>query len=382
MKQHTPMHLSEPFAGPAAVQPSAGSSIDLTVSSVATVEDLQELQSEWEYLSSRDGESGLYLSFPWMSRLLKANHGRWRVYTVRTDDSERRLVCLFPVTVESQSGDDGSDLGDRLGAAGRLTLSDRTGFLCDPDFSEEGPAALARQLASERWGRISLRYEPTGKRSRAFAGAFDKARFRVNWKDHFINNGQTNYLITPTIDLPDSFETYLANHLGAQTRRSMRRAIRKHLESGECRVTIADDRTLEKDLGILADIWCSQWSAEYDDKALTRSVRRHRQYYLMAHELDAFRLSILWRGDTPLGAQACVIDRLHGDLIAKQGARVLSETLPVGNLLLLNEARWAIEAGLRRFDLGHGDAAYKYSLGASEKVTHYFSIRRRSGARG
>lgn len=354
----------------------------LIVSCIETMRGVSELRPEWEELSRRDPESGLFLSYPWIARLLNANPGQWHVYTVRTGTPEQRLVCLFPVSVKARDVGKGPASDVRMGAAGRFTLGDRTGFLCDPAYVEKGLSALARHMAAGGWSRLSLRYEPTHRRSHVFAEAFDPDRYRVSWKEFFINDGQTNYLVSPTIDLPSSFDAYLSGSLGSQTRRSMRRALRNHIESGECRITTSTDETLERDLGILAELWSAQWAERYDERALARSVRQHGRYYRMAHELGAFRLTILWREARPIGAQACIVDEMNGDLIAKQGARSLGESLPIGNLLLLNETRWAIENGLVRFDLGHGDAPYKYSLGARDRVTLYFSIRPRSGTRG
>lgn len=356
----------------------AESAAGLTVSHIESLSELDSIRAEWEHLSRHDTGSGLFLSYPWIRLLLKDNPDRWRVFTVRDEGQGNRLVCLFPASYDARRSDAGRAPDVRIGAAGRFSLSDRTGFLCDTAYAEAGPAALGRWLAGAGFGRFSLRYEPTRDRADAFAGAVDARRYRVSWKSYFINDGRTNYLISPTIHLPESFDAYLSERLGASTRRSMRRAMRTHLDSGDCRISTATDETLDRDLGVLEELWCAQWAAEYDADELRRSVRRHREFYLLANRLGALRVSVLWRGAQPLGAQACVVDRAGGEMFAKQGARVLGESLPIGNLLLLHETRWAIDNGLRRFDLGHGDAPYKYSLGAVDREVLYVSIRPRS----
>lgn len=348
------------------------------VFAIDTPRALSEMRPVWDDLHRLDQHSDLYLSYPWIAQILTANPGRWRVYAVQSNGPSSRIVCLFPAAVKHRISRSTGIQKTEISPAGRLTLSDRTGFLCHPDYVETGLTALAQHIAKEDWSRFSMRYEPTQTRARHFASAFDPKRFRVSWKSYFINDSKTNYLVCPKVSLPDDFDTYLSTKMSAQTRRSMRRAMRKHIDSGDTHITTATDQTLQSDLATLFDLWALRWAKEYDDRTLARVIRRHRRFFLYAQNINAFRLTILRRGSRAIGAEASIVDRAHGRLIAKMGARDPTTTIPVGNMLLLNEIRWAITNGFDVFDLGHGDAPYKYSFGAEDQEVSYFSIRRRS----
>lgn len=345
------------------------------VSRIETPQALTAIRADWADLQRRDPQSGVFLSYPWIAQLLHANPGRWRVYVVRTSAPEGRIVCLFPAAIRHRSGP--AD-GLELSPAGRFTLSDQTGFICDPDCVEPALSALAQHLAGEDWTRFSMRYEPTQTRARHFANAFPADRFQVHWKDYFINDGQTDYLLCPQISLPADFETYLTTKMGPQTCRSMRRALRKYIDSGSLHITTTTEQTLHRDLDILFDLWAQQWGHGHDAPTLARVIRRHRRFFLYAHAIDALRLTVVWRGAQPLGVQACLVDETRRHLIAKIGTRGGITDLPVGNLLFLNEIQWAIANGFTLFDLGHGNAPYKYSFGAVDHTIAYFTLRRRS----
>ena len=96
---------------------------------------------------------------------------------------------------------------------------------------------------------------------------------------------------------------------------------------------------------------------------------------LYASDPDAeFFLSILWQGDTPLGAQAIIAD--GGAMYCKMAARADRADVPIGMLLEAHSIEWAIGRGFGIYDFGHGNEPYKYKYGAVDKPVSYFSITR------
>jgi CelD/BcsL family acetyltransferase involved in cellulose biosynthesis len=84
---------------------------------------------------------------------------------------------------------------------------------------------------------------------------------------------------------------------------------------------------------------------------------------------EMVHMPVLWHGDTPVGALASFIDRDKSRLLFFVGGRDRDfRNLPVGLVLHTHNVRWAIENGIRTYDLLRGNEPYKYSLGARQHV--------------
>ncbi len=57
---------------------------------------LAPLQPDWQRLWQADPEADLFLPWPWMTRVLARNTGRWRVYIPR-DRASGQVRCNLPV---------------------------------------------------------------------------------------------------------------------------------------------------------------------------------------------------------------------------------------------------------------------------------------------
>lgn len=345
---------------------------------VGVVKDAETLRAEWNSLHASDPESGLFLSFAWISALYATTGKPARLYTVR--DGYGRLVCLFPAYESHYKSRSSGRQKTAIKAAGRLSLSEYTGFICAPNHEQAALSALAKYLKDESWDRFSLRYEPTVRRAEIFADAFPSAQFRSSWPEYKINDGETDCLICPVIDLPSNFEDYLSQNLGRRARKGMRSALRKHIDSGEMHITRATPGRVKQDIQTLFDFWAQQWTGKLAPSRIQSLLGRFRRYFDLAAKQDALLLSLIWRDDQPLAAQASIIDTAGSRLICKMSGRDVSQEASVGKLLDLGQIKWAIEHGVKLYDFGHGNAPYKYSFGASDQPIKILSIRRRSGA--
>jgi tetratricopeptide (TPR) repeat protein len=88
----------------------------------------------------------------------------------------------------------------------------------------------------------------------------------------------------------------------------------------------------------------------------------------------------MWKGDTPLGAQATFIDPLKKSLRCYMGGRDETFGKPSPGIVLhAHSIKYAIENGFTTYDFMRGDEAYKYSFGAEEAQIRCIVISTKDG---
>ena len=350
---------------------------DFSVDVASQPEDIQSLEREWRMLHRADPDSGIFLGFDWISALIERKKAEPRIYVIR--DGLGRAVCILPLYDKPYRSRTTGRTERVLYPAGRLSLSEYTGFLCKPGMESRALQMLARYMANEDWYRLSIRYEPTGRRAEIFANAFSRQHFRVSWPEYLINKGTTDCLTCPVLALPGDFDTYLSKSIGRATRKNFRRARRKHLRSGELQISSPSPSRIQQDIDITLSLWKAQWSPELGNSRVKSSLRRYADFLDLAAQQDALLINVIRRGDQPLAAHASLMDLGSKRIICKISTRDPDEATPVGLLLDMHQIEWAIDNHFKAFDFGHGNAAYKYSFGAVDQPLKYLKIRRRSG---
>ena len=351
---------------------------------IETDAQFQALKEPWSRVYSRDIESGFYLSWGWISALFRQYSSRVRILAVRRfgDYSEQgadgEYVCFYPISTRMRWSKSRQEFQTILEPGGRAGLSELTGILCDPDHESPAIAALADKIAALPWTRFSMRYEPTGRRSKKLLYALPSQGFDGRFEDYLINKGTIDNLICPQIHLPDEYETWLAS-LSSNTRQKIRRFTRRHLDSGDWQVTQVSDATRDRDIDIALNFWTKRWVGEKGRSNTQRTTTIYRHMMQTAHDMGALHLPILWAGETPLVAHGCIADATRGHVHFVFSGRGTENDVPNSGLLLhCTSIRWAIEAGFGIYDFGHGDEAYKASLGGQNKRLHYLIVDRES----
>ena len=98
-------------------------------------------------------------------------------------------------------------------------------------------------------------------------------------------------------------------------------------------------------------------------------------------ESGALFLPVLWRGETPLGALASLIDPDKKSFLFYVGGR--DETFnnpPPGLVLHAHSIRHAIEGGFKMYDFLRGNEPYKYSLATVERRISCITVTTRHGS--
>jgi len=339
--------------------------------------EFEVLREPWQALERRDPQGSVFLSWHWLAEAFRTHPGRWRVILAYRGG---RLLGALPLKSRVHWSSTKSVFETEYEAGGRLIWSEYTGILCDPDWENAAIARIAQRAQSLPWARLSLRYLAPRARGETFLRAFPDDRFSADWRGYRINGGETDNLLCPQVPLPHSHAAYLNGLSSKNTRQKIRRFTRRHLDSGELRISEADTaRGMQRDLDNLLQFWVANWSGQKGRARAERAAGNYREVLGVARRLGLLFLPVMWRGDRPLGGLAHIVDPWLGRVHFIVAGRDSTAAEPYIGLLLHSESiRWAIEKGYDLYDFGHGNEPYKYSFGATDREVGYLSLRRRS----
>jgi CelD/BcsL family acetyltransferase involved in cellulose biosynthesis len=350
---------------------------NVVVESVDTFDRFQSLRTAWNTVYERDPEAQFFLSWRWLAGVLETYPDQWMVLVARgADGSYLGFLPLRHETVWSKSR---QQRRTEIQFAGRLFWADYGGVLCLPEHDAAVLAAFASRLMRMDWSHIYFKgFRVSARRFGLFMEPFTDDRLSVEHQTSIIN-GDTDNLVCPYVDLPDTFETYLAHTLSSNTRQKVRRLLRKVESSSRYAITTTSAATQSQDVEILETLWYTMW------KPLKGSdTRRKATKYgmIVRRGLDdgLVHMPVLWHGETPVGVLASFVDWDKSRLLFFVGARdELFRDVAAGLVLHAVNIRWAIERGIRTYDLLRGNEPYKYSLGAADVLLQYPLVRTKSG---
>lgn len=333
---------------------------------IETIERLFEIELDWDELYKADPHSHLYLSSDFLCSVAIRVAGKFRILTAWSDDN--RCVGLLPLIVTTRWSKSGACLTNDLDMLGHVFDSDYTGILCDPEFEVEVCRAFAGEISQMTFRRIILNYF-SGPASRldAFTRAFDPSIFDTKANEHLINDGQTNNLICPYIDLPDSFSDYLAG-LSPNSRQKLRRLLRQLDSDQSLKVRKSRPETYMQDVTILSKLWYLRHAEQKGQKRAARHTELLKEAVMLGLANGMVYLAIMWRDGKPIAAQANYVDKAKRQaLFHVAGRDDAVRDLSVGLMLQAHCIRWAIANGLERYDFTIGNEPYKYSLGGIDR---------------
>lgn len=345
---------------------------------IETVERLIEIELAWDELYRSDPHAHLYLSFDFLSSVAIRTAGRFRILTAWSDDG--RCVGLLPLLVTTRWSKASGRLTNVLDMLGHVFDADYTGILCDPAVDAEVCRAFAQEISGMDFQRVVFNFfrGPPG-RLEALTDAFDPERFDRKANEHFINEGRTNNLLCPCIELPDSFPAYLAG-LKPNTRQKLRRLLRQLDGDPALRIRKARPETYAEDVTILSRLWYLRHAEEKGRRRATRLAELLREAVMLGLAQGMVHLAILYRDGRPIAAQANYVDWTRREaLFHVAGRDDTVRDLSAGLLLHAHCIRWAIAHGLRRYDFTIGNEPYKYSLGGVDREIRSAEVFTRSG---
>lgn len=333
---------------------------------IDTVDRLAEIELAWDELYKADPYAHFYLSSQFIRMTAMKATGKFRVIAAWSDDE--RCIGLLPLVVTIRWSKTKRCLYNVIDMLGHVFDADYTGILCDPTVETQVCTAFASHVSQMASGRIILNYfSGPISRMNAFTRAFDPNLFETKKNEHFINDGQTNNLICPYIELPETFEQYLSA-LSSNTRQKLRRLLRQLETDPSLKITRSRPETYPQDVAILSKLWYQKHVPEKGEKRAAHLANLFQEVIMLGLAAGSVYLAILWRAGTPVAAQANYIDLVKRDALFHVGGR--DETvrdLSAGLMLQAHCIRWAIANGLKRYDFTVGNEPYKYSLGAQDR---------------
>jgi CelD/BcsL family acetyltransferase involved in cellulose biosynthesis len=256
---------------------------------------------------------------------------------------------------------------DRLTFIGDANICDFMDVLVDPDRAGEAYDDLWRQLCAEDWTDIELWGLMAGSATRAdVTGRARAAGYGV---------AEEVEAVSPRLDLPGSWEEYLAS-LGKKDRHELRRKIRRAFESG-ADVTFEALTTQDEIVGAMDD-FLSLHTGSRADKGQFMTPEMEVFFRRMASAMaaqDLVRLFFLRINRRPAAAVLCFDAGSHLYMY-NSGYDPAFSGLSVGIVSKALVLQWAIEHGKRGIDFLRGDEPYKYDLGAKDQDILRLTLRR------
>lgn len=337
----------------------------------------EKLRPEWQDLERRDMEATFFLSWQWLAHAFRKNAFRWSVIVVRIAGTGGRPVCILPLKYRLHWSRSREEFQTQLEAGGRLIWSEYTGFLCEPAYEEAGLAAAAGALADLPWAQLSMRYVAQQRRAKFFTERLSDLGFTVRYRSYRIDSGKTDNLLCPQVDLPEDFESYMANQISANTRQKFNKIRRRHLDTGDYRVVESTGATVEQDIATLLQFWQKRWTEQKGAETAERVARNYRDVLAAAQSCGALFLPVLYKEQQPLGALGHVLDEKNGIMhFIVAGRDIEASESFIGEALHFHSIAHAIERGFICYDFAHGNESYKYKYGAENMETVYFQVRR------
>ncbi len=342
-------------------------------------DDLAPLQASWEKAHALDDDAGYFLSWPWMVEVFRANPDRWCILAAKPGGKSTDHVCFLPLKTRTRWSESNQRFKTELGPGGKLSWAQYTGFVCVPEFEKSAIGAIAHAVLGMPWSRWSLQHDGCERRLNMLLDRIPEKHYRIRHRPQLINKGEVDNLICPQIALPADYETYLQTCLSSNTRQKLRRFWRQFETSEELTITDSSEASFADDLNCLLDMWQKSWAPIRGQSSAERAAAKYREVLGQSNNLGTVHICTLRRGDIRLGALCSIVDRhkKHSYFIAA-GRDETVRDINVGMLLHAHNIQWAIANGIKTYDFCHGNEAYKYSYGATDRPVSNVEITRRS----
>ena len=323
---------------------------------ITTRDALIRLKDNWDDLYEKDPEAQFFLSWTFLSSYLRRFEGAWSILAARPGPEGTPYVALLPLRLRTRLNKKTGYTHNEINMGGSYA-ADYTGIVCAPGFADRAIPALAKHLTKTRWAKLHLEnLRMSEKRRRLLLKNMTDERL-TSHDLRRVNSDNVNNCICTSIDLPGDWETYLEQKASSNTRQKIRRFLRKLDGSEEFRITHADASTLDRDIGVILEMWRIKWGSRKGNQ-LPGLLRSNRLLFKDAFESGALFLPILWHGDKPLGGLAILVDPVKKAMLFQLAGRdETANDIPAGLVLHAYCIRRAIEQGFRSYDFLQGQRA-------------------------
>ena len=335
---------------------------------VALLDDLGDdaLAAEWDALLDADPQASLFQSPRWI-RTWDAVLGGQRRLRTRTFRREGALVAVAAESVEPVRLPDG--VREVVRFAGGTEVTDYLGPVAAPgDRAVVAEAWVAALVADRAWDEVVLGgLAADAGWHEALATAATAAGLRL------VDAGVD--AVCPVVDLTGGYQAYLGRLPGRLRQEGARKARKLARDVGPHEVVTVAGAGLTEGVEAFLDL-----AARADDEkgGFFRRPEMRRWFHALADEYGpdgTFRLHRLDAGGLPAAMTVSLVDTARGVWGLYNSALDPDlAALGPGVVLVNGLIEAAATEGCTAFDLLKGDEAYKYRLGAVDRVLHTLTL--------
>ena len=342
--------------------------------------DLAKLRENWDAIYARDPEAHYFLSYGFLSSYCQRFSGACLILAARVGDAGSPYVAFFPLRLRLRMNKHDAVFHNELNMAGNYA-ADYTGMIAEPEHGDHALIAFCRKLKALNWRRLHLEnLRMSDARIKLIVKHLSDDRIelrslrRVNESDNIDN------AICPIVTLPTSFDAYLDNQVGTNTRQKIRRFLRKVDRADRFRIRHTDATTIAADTDRLLELWRTRWQPRKGDRTLGL-VKSFRTLIMEASKDGSLYFPSLWLGERMLGGLIILTDPVKKAMLFLMTGRdeTFSE-IPAGLVLHGHAIRHAIGQGIETYDFLRGNEPYKYAFGAREVRLTSLLAQTRDGA--
>ncbi len=334
----------------------------------ALVPDLGDaaLGAEWDALLAADPRASLFQAPRWLRTWDTVLGGQRRLRT-RTFHRDGVLVGVLAESVEAVRLPDG--VRESVRFAGGTEVTDYLGPVAAPADRAAVAAAWIAALAADRgWDEVVLGgLTADGGWHTHLAAAAVEAGLRV------VDAGVDG--VCPVIDLTGGYQAYLGRLPGRMRQEGARKARKLARDVGPPEIVTIAAADLAAGVEAFLDLAAR---AEDEKGGFFRRPEMRRWFHALAEEYGSdgtFRLHRLDAGGLPAAMTISLVDPARGvwGLYNSTFDPDLAALGP-GVVLVDGLIEAAAAEGCTTFDLLRGDEAYKYRLGAVDRVLHTLTL--------
>jgi len=342
----------------------------ISIRVVTTVEGLEALAETWEFLQGESADKkSIYNTYDWVLAWW-VHFGRGKQLNILVFEREQRAVGILPLM----------RIEYRLGPVKRCVLETIGVLDCNhigavlPGNNEAVAAATVSYLEGELAGNVSaLRLQIVPED----CGLLGPLREQVALSKSLAAN-ETVTTVAPYIQLPSTWNEYYRSL--SRNRRDIVRKLRNTMrKTGSVEVVTCKEEDLEPYLSRFFDLHQRRWQSVSGGRWF--SDARTRAFYQDVTGRFARKGWLYFSCLSLDGGLA------HGKLCYVYGGRLQSGLVArdlrypkysLGAFHTIHAIRYAIDNGLREFDLGRGDEAYKFHWAKSARRCLEVLVVRRS----
>jgi len=323
---------------------------------VEPVRDLEAVgAARWDALAARLARPSPFLGWTWQRRWVQAFAADRRL-DLRTVVDGDRLIGLLPL-YEVEAG--------RWGIVGGSEVSDYLDLMAADGREQDVWLALlqARAVERDRWELHAVPADsPTVTALPSLAAAYGLAAETLLEER------------CPVLDLPGTWDAYLASLSGKHRHELTRKIRRLERECPGARVTaVAEPDALRARL----DDFVGLHRASRAGKAKFMDARMEGFFRSVIHELAMAGGARLWFLDHDTGPLASFVCLEWAGIVGvyNSGFDPRHAVLAPGLVLLAHVVRDAIERRRRRVDFLRGEERYKYQFGPTPEAVYAVTVR-------